>query len=103
MRINSLGLYTNRGLIQGKIQPQDVDPSKLKSVKTWSPPELKSDVGKTGNMTSPPILSPAESAQIEKLFGRFDISVLTEQYHREISARSLDKDARPGRFIDIIV
>lgn len=103
MRINSLGLYTNRGLIQGNIQPQNIEPPRLKPVKTLNPSELKSDIEKAGNIVSPAVLSSAESAQIKKLFGHFDISVLTEQYQKEINNRALDKNAHPGRFVDIIV
>jgi len=103
MRINSLGLYTNRGLIKDNIQPQNIEPSRSKPVKTWNPPELKSDVEKAGNIVSPAVLSPAESTQIKKLFGQFDISVLTDQYQKEITNRVLDKNAHPGRFVDIVV
>lgn len=101
MRIDSLGLYTNQGLIQGKVQPQNID--QPKHVKTWKPPRLKPDADKIDNVVSSALLSSAESNQIKKLFGHFDVSVLTEQYQKEISSKAPGKDVPPGSIIDIVV
>ncbi|OQX92271.1 MAG: hypothetical protein B6D58_03805 [candidate division Zixibacteria bacterium 4484_95] len=101
MRIDSLGLYTNKGLIKDKIQSQTVD--KAKSVKVWKPTRLKPDPDRMDDIVPSALFSSAESNQIRKLFGNFDVSVLTKQYQKEISSRGPGKDILPGSFIDVVV
>ncbi len=98
MRIDSAGIYTNRGLIQGKAFP--AKPNQMQGIK---PTEVKNQSVQTQKTSKPwqPVdfssLSSEESAKISHLFGQFDPSALSLPE----SVSGMDK--RPGIFVDIVV
>jgi hypothetical protein len=91
MRIDSVGIYTSQGQPGNKIATNE------KNAPKTVPAEPKQKAVQFTKQSFPAMLSEAESAQLTKLFGKFDIEALTGQ------SDSDTKDVRPGRFIDIVV
>lgn len=97
MRIDSAGIYTNRGLIQGKAFPEK--PNQMQGIKST---DVKNQTVQTQKISKPwqPVdfssLSAEESAKISHLFGQFDPSALS--LPKSVSGM----DMRPGIFVDII-
>jgi hypothetical protein len=98
MRIDSTGLYNNRGLTPGK--PKVQTPSKTaEPARVIKKSELQSQQ-KVVSSFKPELLaqlSLEESDQIKKLFGQFDLATLSG------SKNTNDIDDSPGQFVDIIV
>jgi hypothetical protein len=90
MRIESTGIYTSNGqpgkIVSGKSDLNTTRPSP-KDIK-------KADVPKQ-NFAS--LLSEAETTQLTKLFGKFDLKELAGNVPVE------PEDDRPGQIIDILV
>ena len=92
MRIDSVGIYNNRGLIQNKSN-QGIANVNKPNAKNIKPETLQS----TGRLQSAKLLSAAESAQIKQLFGKFNLSELSQ------TGNTKDIENRPGQFIDIVI
>lgn len=98
MRIDSAGIYTNRGLIQGKAFPPKTD--QMQGIKSTEAKNQSVQTQKTSKPWQPVnfcSLSAEESAKISHLFGQFDPSALSLPK----SVSGMDK--RPGIFVDIMV
>ena len=98
MRIDSTGLYNNRGLLPGKANAESSRRA-AEPAKVIKKSELKSQQ-KVVSSFKPELfaqLSLEESDQIKKLFGQFDLATLSG------SKKADDIDDRPGQFVDIIV
>jgi len=95
MRIDSVGIYNNRGLIQNKSNQGIADITKpdAKNIKL----ETLQKTSMAGKLQSTRLLSAAESAQIKQLFGKFNISELSQ------TNKIPEIENRPGQFIDIVV
>jgi hypothetical protein len=95
MRIDSVGIYNNRGLIQNKSNQGAANTAKtdIKNIKS----QLLQQTGATGQLSSTKLLSTAESAQIKHLFGKFNLSELSQ------TDKNPGLDNRPGQFIDIVI
>jgi hypothetical protein len=91
MRIDSVGIYTSQGQPGGKIATGSKNTSKT------DPAQPQQKAVQFTKQSFPAILSEAESAQLTKLFGKFDMKALAEQSEPDA------KDTRPGRFVDIVV
>lgn len=97
MRVDSVGIYNNRGFVQNKAN--NVVPRKsVKSEKsqTASKPQKaqKLDFSKLAENINQ--LSSAELNQINKLFGQVDLSALKGADNSKV-------DDRPGQLVDIVV
>jgi len=95
MRIDSVGIYNNRGLVQNKGNQgiANITKPNTKNIK----PESLQKTSMTGKLQSTKLLSAAESAQIKQLFGKFNLSELSQ------TNKTPEIENRPGQFIDIIV
>jgi hypothetical protein len=95
MRIDSVGIYNNRGLIQDKSNQKSININKpdTKNIK----PEISPKTTMTGQVQPAKLLSSAETAQIKQLFGKFKLSELSQ------TNKIPDIGNRPGQFIDIVV
>jgi len=95
MRIDSVGIYNNHGLIQNKSSqgPANIAKPDVKDIK----PKMLQPTAVTGQLSSSKLLSTAESAQIKQLFGKFNLSELSQ------SNKNPGIENRPGQFIDIVV
>ena len=90
MRIDPTGIYTSNG------QPGRILPGKTDSVKPRpSTQDIKKPETPTKSFAS--LLSDAETNQLTKLFGKFDLKELAG------SAPVEPEDDRPGQIIDILV
>lgn len=106
MKIESVGIYNNRGLLPGKANPE-ISRKAAETTKIIKSGELKSQQKVTSSI-KPEVfsqLSSAESTQIKKLFGQFDLTTLSQEgrLSPSNSKKVSNIDERPGRFIDIIV
>jgi hypothetical protein len=96
MRIDSIGIYNNKGLVQNKNGKNGLPKSAaIQNNIAANKPDFQqvmssSKTAETGR------LSAAESSQIKQLFGQFDVSAL-----KNINNSNLDDG--PGQFIDIVV
>jgi hypothetical protein len=90
MRIESTGIYTRNGQI-GKVAPGVGGNVRAKS----SPEDVKKADAPIQNFSA--ILSEAETAQLTKLFGKFDLKEISKD--TEVPP----EDNRPGQIIDILV
>ncbi|MCP4583198.1 MAG: hypothetical protein GY839_16440 [candidate division Zixibacteria bacterium] len=98
MRIDSIGMYNNRGLVPSKSFPKAAgNVSKPKAAEPTAQAGAIQKVAVANKQAIMDTLSIDESAQIRQLFGKFDLEALSQ------SAKSSDVDSRPGRFIDITV
>lgn len=94
MRINPLGIYTQKGLIRddgqsGLTRRNSFEPG------ISSPAEIENKKATLAPLTT------AESSQIKKLFGNFDMSILA--HNNLIGADGVVVDDGPGQIIDIVV
>jgi len=96
MRIDSIGIYNNRGLIQNK--SNSVASAKSTVVNKTAQTEQTTAVFKIASKeaVASSNLSEAESSQIKQLFGQFDVSALNQVNGRK-------SNDGPGQFIDITV
>ncbi|NLI15362.1 MAG: hypothetical protein GX409_03650 [candidate division Zixibacteria bacterium] len=90
MRIDPAGIYASNGQ-PARIIPGKIDTAKLKP----STQDIKKSGNAPANFAS--LLSDAETKQLTKLFGKFDIKELAGNAPIE------PNDDRPGQIIDILV
>jgi hypothetical protein len=90
MRIESTGIYTSNGQI-GKVAPNTGNQAKSRPSTT----EVKKPADLAKDFSA--LLSQAETTQLTKLFGKFDLKELSKD------ASVSPEDDRPGQFIDIVV
>jgi hypothetical protein len=90
MRIESTGIYTSNGQI-GKVPPGNNGQIKPRS----SADDVQKPGAPTKSFSS--LLSQAETTQLTRLFGKFDLKELAKD------ASATPEDERPGQFIDILV
>jgi hypothetical protein len=95
MRIDSVGIYNNRGLIQNKSNQGSANAAKpdARNIKS----RTLQKTSKTNTMQPAKLLSSAETAQIKELFGKFNLSELSQ------TNKAPEIENRPGQFIDIVV
>ncbi len=97
MRVDSVGIYNNRGLVQNKAN-NNVPPKSVGKAKTQPAAEpqraQKLDFTKLAENINQ--LSSAELNQINKLFGQVDLDALKGADNSKV-------DDSPGQFVDIIV
>ena len=98
MRVDSVGIYNDRGLVPNRNLP-GIPENINKPRATGSDIQIKA-----GQKLSIPsetkavnLLSSDESAQIRRLFGQFDLAAISR------SGKATEVDTRPGRFVDITV
>jgi hypothetical protein len=96
MRIDSVGLYNNRGLVQNKNARNAMAKNVAAQNKIAAQSEFKQTLSSAKATTATDQLTAAESSQIKQLFGQFDSSAL-----KDVNNRNLDDS--PGQFIDIVV
>ena len=98
MRIDSIGMYDNRGLVPNKNFPEATgNINKTKAAKPAAKTDVTRKVVLANKQALTDTLSIDESSQIKQLFGKFDLNALSQ------SAKPSEIDSRPGRFIDITV
>jgi hypothetical protein len=96
MRIDSTGIYNNKGLVQNKNGKNGL--SKSAAIKN-NIAANKLDFQRmmsSSKTTETGQLSTAESSQIKQLFGQFDVSAL-----KNVNNSNLDDG--PGQFVDIVI
>lgn len=97
MRVESVGVYNNRGLVQNKAKTE-VPPKDVKAENTQPSTETQTAQKLNFSKLAENInqLSSAELNQINKLFGQVDLNSLSSD-----SKKSIDQG--PGQFVDIVV
>ena len=97
MKINSAGIYNNRGLVPNRANntaPPKNPEAGSKQASSKPQQAQKIDFSKlVENMNR---LSTAELNQINKLFGQVDLEALTKSGNGKV-------DDRPGQLVDIVV
>ena len=96
MRIESSGIYNSRGLTNDKNLPGSANKIARKETERFQVPNA-ARAQASAKPAAPKSLTPEESVEIFRLFGKFDAGSLNGQPDRP------ESNSATGRYVDIIV